>query len=333
MSIIHACADELSVLIATHNRAAVLHQTLIHLTETEQGGIRWGIVVIDNNSTDETAEVIDRFRDRLPLQHLFESAPGKNHALNRALADAKLGELIAFTDDDVQPAPDWLHAMVNAARRWPDHSVFGGRIRVVLPDDAPTWARRPDLKRMMYGLHDRGEEETLYPRGQVFPCGANYWIRRELVASGRRFDASIGPRPKRRYMGSETSFMHGLIRAGHDIVHIPSAVVGHCIQADALTPQYVRQRAWRRGKSSPHATGQLAHAELSARHPVIWRAVRVLSLARWAFRYLLANLSWSSSARVAGSVSPMMGMSRDLESLRLRAKSGAQMRELREAGP
>ena len=100
----------LTVLICSYNRAALLAETLEALARAETpAGCDVELVVVDNNSTDGTQTVIReaQARSARPLRAVVERAQGKGFALNRGLA-ASSGEVIALTDDDVLPAPDWL---------------------------------------------------------------------------------------------------------------------------------------------------------------------------------------------------------------------------------
>ena len=84
---------DISVLIATYNRAEILRQTLQSMTKLNRDGLSVEFVVVDNNSTDHTKEVIKSFTDRLPIRYLFEPRPGKNCALNKALNEVSFGEI------------------------------------------------------------------------------------------------------------------------------------------------------------------------------------------------------------------------------------------------
>jgi glycosyltransferase involved in cell wall biosynthesis len=93
----------ITVIFSTFNRSAYLSKTLEAMTELDSVGINVQFAVVDNNSTDETSQVIDSFADRLPLVHLFEPRPGKNCALNHALDSVEMGDIVVFTDDDIVP--------------------------------------------------------------------------------------------------------------------------------------------------------------------------------------------------------------------------------------
>ncbi|PYJ44694.1 MAG: glycosyl transferase, partial [Verrucomicrobia bacterium] len=125
----------ITVLIPTYNRAAVLSETLQALTRVERTGIDCNIVIIDNNSTDNTAEVVKQYKTRLPLSYLKEPRPGKSCALNKALRECPLKDTIVFTDDDVTPASNWLQEIASSVKKWPSIGAFGGKVKVAWPDD------------------------------------------------------------------------------------------------------------------------------------------------------------------------------------------------------
>ena len=109
--------------------AAILGRTLEQMTLLRiPAEVEWELLVVNNNSTDDTDVVAERFADRLPLRLLQEPTAGKSHALNRAVREAS-GEYLLFTDDDVLVDEEWIAAYTCAFRRWPDAAIFGGPIR------------------------------------------------------------------------------------------------------------------------------------------------------------------------------------------------------------
>src|SRR5512143_2106657 len=115
---------DISIIIASYNRARDLCRTLEGMTKLQNEGIAFEVVVVDNSSTDQTKAVVESFSGRLPLKYLFEARSGKNRALNAALDKVKLGKIIVFTDDDVDVSPDWLVIIQSVCDRWSDCSVF-----------------------------------------------------------------------------------------------------------------------------------------------------------------------------------------------------------------
>ena len=98
----------------------------------------WELVIVNNNSTDRTDEVLGQYRNRLPIRREFQPVPGHCNARNRAI-DVAEGEYIVWTDDDVVVDPGWLTAYAEAFRRWPEGAVFGGRIIPTFESPAVKW--------------------------------------------------------------------------------------------------------------------------------------------------------------------------------------------------
>jgi glycosyltransferase involved in cell wall biosynthesis len=116
-----------TVAICSWNRAALLRETLKQMTHLERNdSIDWELLVVDNNSTDQTPDVLAEFAGQLPLR-LREPKPRKSNAANLVVKEAR-GEYILWTDDDVLVEPDWLRQYVTAFQRYPNAEVFGGRI-------------------------------------------------------------------------------------------------------------------------------------------------------------------------------------------------------------
>nr|MBA2301462.1 glycosyltransferase family 2 protein [Acidobacteriota bacterium] len=115
----------LTVLICTYNRARLLEDTLSSLSAVDPPpGCAVDIVVVDNNSSDETRQVVRQAADRgpWPIQYALELRQGKSYALNLGLTFAT-GEILALTDDDVLPARDWITRIVSQFRA-SDEIVF-----------------------------------------------------------------------------------------------------------------------------------------------------------------------------------------------------------------
>ena len=280
---------DVTVLIATYNRAKDLEKTLEGMARAERKGFSVEFVVIDNGSTDHTRSVAEAFRDRMPLRYIFEGRSGKNRALNTALETCELGRLVAFTDDDIDAPPDWLTSMRSVCDRWPDHSVFGGRIYVVYPDKrVPEWARDYYVSSLALGQHAYSEKECVY-QDEVTPFGGNLWVRREVFDNGRRYDEKVGPRQKNRMGGSETSFLDGLLRDGYGIVYSPFAVVGHRIQPEVLKFSVVCRRAYHWGRARPYIYG-LPQQDLLEQHPAVWRLKQFVTLTRTSVKVALVLL-------------------------------------------
>src|SRR5262249_2574313 len=125
--------------ICTWNRSKSLSATLSSLQQlTIPPDIDWEVLLVNNNCSDDTDEVIAQFADRLPIRLLHEKRQGLSNARNCAAAAAK-GDYILWTDDDAIVDPNWVAAYVNAFRTWPKASLFGGPIKLKLEGNPPRW--------------------------------------------------------------------------------------------------------------------------------------------------------------------------------------------------
>jgi hypothetical protein len=231
----------ISVVICTYNRSKTLAQTLQGFCKLSVAqSITWELLVIDNNSTDATRDICGEFNDKLPLRYVFESRQGKSHALNRALVEAT-GELLVFTDDDVDVSENWLSEYWGAMARHPNAGFFGGKIIPRWEVPPPPWMEsnsKTVLREVAVSL-DLGDVDC--PLGErVF--GANLGLRKTaLQQAGLKFRTDIGPCGNAKVGGEETFFIHQLMDKGFCGVYLPGAIIYHRTPAERMTIAYVRK--------------------------------------------------------------------------------------------
>lgn len=212
-----------------------------------QCGLDVQFIVADNNSRDNTKDVVESFSSRLPLEYCFESKPGKNAALNRAI-DLADGDVLLFTDDDVLVQPDWLHQWEAGVARWPEQNIFGGPIHPEWPSPVPRQIRELPFRFNAYCILSLEQNEGPFEVGR--PWGANLGIRRRaLEEHGFRFCEAVGPSQGQYVMGSESELLQRLEAVGHRPVYLPSAGVRHILRPEQLTPRWLCGRAFRYGRS------------------------------------------------------------------------------------
>ncbi|HXW08854.1 MAG TPA: glycosyltransferase [Vicinamibacterales bacterium] len=229
----------ISVVIATHNRARLLASTLEAVAAQESPSVWWEIVVVDNGSTDETAEVVRTAASRapVPVVYLRETRSGKSHALNTAMPRAR-GELIVLTDDDVLPSPGWLNAYL-AAFREDQADYAAGRIFPLWEAAPPRW-----LSPRLYGVlavADGGPFRLELGGGlnqQIMPIGANMAVRRHVLDRIGGWNAGLGKLQGTLRTGEDHEFALRMARAGCKGLYVPEAWVRHRVPADRLRLPY-----------------------------------------------------------------------------------------------
>ena len=133
-----------SIAIATYNRADEVAKTLAGLARLDTTGCpRQELLVIDNNSTEVTPQVVKRLASSFGgrLRYVREERQGLSHARNRAIGEARF-EIVAYLDDDVDVDPAWLRHLSNSYASG-DVAAVGGRAHLVYAGPKPRWLGEP----------------------------------------------------------------------------------------------------------------------------------------------------------------------------------------------
>ena len=177
-----------SVILATYNRASSLQKTLETFSALScPAELLWELLVIDNNSSDGTREVVQQFAKtaKLRVRYIFEKRQGRSAALNAGIAAAK-GEIIAFTDDDVLLHSDWLLNLKHTFDRF-DCAGVGGRIVPLWNHPRPEWLEMDGQQAVVnFELGDEFREISFAP------MGANSAFRREMFTKCGLFRLDLG---------------------------------------------------------------------------------------------------------------------------------------------
>jgi glycosyltransferase involved in cell wall biosynthesis len=242
---------DVSVLIPTYNGRDVLVRLLASLRDAAPAeGLTWEVVVIDNNSPDDTKSAVESFQAGNPLEvnYLFAPEPGKTRALNRGLAEAT-GTFVAFLDHDVVVAREYLLGLREALRRRP-YNVFGGRVQPIWPSPPPAWVSGGKPLQTSRGgviVHDYGDEPRPYTSEMRMPIGCNFVCRRSLFDAVGLFNIRLGPQPGAQIAGEETDMLRRFQAHGETIFYAPFIRVFHPVDPARLTKAYFRYRYYCHG--------------------------------------------------------------------------------------
>jgi glucosyl-dolichyl phosphate glucuronosyltransferase len=232
----------LTVAICTRDRAHSLRRCLDSLRSVNvPHGLAWELIVVDNGSTDDTADVAAACRGVLPLRLVREETPGLSNARNRAVAEA-LGDYILWTDDDAGVDAMWLVAYAAAFRAHPTAGVFGGPIEPVLEGNPPAWLRAV-LSRVggAFARRDLGPCEVPLAAPGALPYGANYAVRIQEQRA-HPYDPQLGRQPGALGLGNEeTEVLAAILAGGGGGWWVPDARVYHHIARERQTLAYLRR--------------------------------------------------------------------------------------------
>jgi glycosyltransferase involved in cell wall biosynthesis len=238
---------DFTVAICTWNRADLLAKTLECLsTVAVPPGSDWEVLVVNNRSTDHTERVIGSFAGRLPIRGLFEERQGQSAARNLVLRTFK-GERLIFTDDDVQPDPEWILQILNTFDQQSADVVFGPS-RPVWLSGAPAWFG-PQFAGQ-FALLDYGTDAFIVSNVEHQFYGVNVAFTRGAAAAVGYYREDVGLVGSGGGGGDDTDIFQRCLAKGLRVVYQPKAVVGHMIPPDRITKQRQRQLAWRGGRSN-----------------------------------------------------------------------------------
>ena len=232
-----------SVIIPTFNRAATC-AVAVKSVLAQRANMAYEVIVVDNNSADDTRERIQRLCAQAPdkLRYLCEVMPGASAARNAGVAAAR-GDIVAFMDDDAVADPEWLNALAETYHTHPDAWCVGGKIVLALPEPLPRWFERASSVLMSHLGHlDLGDGVLALPYPHdVF--GGNFSVRRDVLDRVGLFDAAFGPADRSRIEAEESELCWRIQAAGGAVYYCGYAIVTHLIPTDRVTKRYMRGRA------------------------------------------------------------------------------------------
>ncbi|WP_036300760.1 glycosyltransferase [Methylomarinum vadi] len=246
---------ELTVLICTHNRAALLEKTITSILACRRPeNCDISILVVANACNDDTLKTVQKLADNssdIPVRYLEEPIAGKSNALNLAIDNIPSG-YICLIDDDHRVDSRYFESVAQSIRQYPGVPIFCGQIIPDWTGDEPAW------------IHDKGKYK-IYPlpiphfelgnapfrvnRNNKLPGGGNLIIERKVFDSIGNFSTALGPQ-RHNLAGSEDSdFILRALDAGVDIQYSPTIVQYHYVDNDRLKFKYLLLKSFQRSKT------------------------------------------------------------------------------------
>jgi glycosyltransferase involved in cell wall biosynthesis len=232
------CIIDISIIICTYNRCDSLKATLQSILSANiDDAISTEIVVIDNNSTDQTKQVTNQFLGNtdIEIRYFLEQKQGLSFARNRGVKEAA-GEILVFADDDVIVDKEWVNNIF-AAFRDSEVSCVGGRIYPLWGKRCPQWLNK-ELHSFL-ALLDLGDEKVKMSMPHLW--GANLIFRSSMFEKYGMFDTSLGRTAVKLYGNEEIVFLKTLIDNGEGVYYVPEIIVHHCIGANRMKKSYFRK--------------------------------------------------------------------------------------------
>jgi glycosyltransferase involved in cell wall biosynthesis len=232
----------ISVIICTHNRADLLRDVLQTLVEQTLEPQFFEVLVVDNQSTDDTRIVVQGFSNfSSNIKYILEEQLGVSYARNRGWHAAR-GAYVGFTDDDCRIPANWLEkAQTIIQAQQP--AIFGGPYFAHYREPKPAWFKDA------YGSRHLGQTAKALEDHEYLSAG-NLFIERELIKVTGGFPEHLGPVGNRLAYGEETVLqMHfRALLPERKIYYFPDLYVYHLVRMEKFTPYWLAKAFFKKGQ-------------------------------------------------------------------------------------
>lgn len=264
----------LTVAICTYNRANMLKECLTSLQQQTVSADACNLLIVDNNSTDNTHDTSAAFAAVFPsLRIVRETRQGLSHARNRAVKECST-EWIAFLDDDAKARRHWMKTLLDVIASG-DYDAFGGPYYA--------WHRYgppPNWLPPEFGTYEAKQGYGLLAPTSWIP-GGNCAIRLAALHEAGSFSPDMGMRGNVCAYGEETQVFERMKRLGYRLGYVPALQIDHCVLPHKYSWRWQMSSAFARGRSS----AALGYGRPLRQTPLfLWRAVRGM------FKALYANM-------------------------------------------
>jgi glycosyltransferase involved in cell wall biosynthesis len=233
----------ITIVVCTYNRASILDSCLASLEKQRVDGVRWSGIVVDNNSTDETEQIVQRYIQRgvIPgLRYVSENRQGIIYARIRGIRETN-SEFIAFLDDDGMLSTDWLEQALEFLKNHPKAGVVGSRVRLLWEVPPADVYRRHSRA---FGEQDYGDQPLKLPFKNFDDLvGNGLIVRRAAVESSGWMNHCIlsGRSGDNLESGEDTELLYRVINAGYEAWYNPSMRLQHYITGDRMSFKRLRR--------------------------------------------------------------------------------------------
>jgi len=158
---------QVSIIIPTFNRSGMLIQTLNSLLLQDFPKEYFEVIIVDNNSKDDTKQVIKKYiednHNKLNIKYTIEKRQGDIYARHTGAYHA-IGEILIFTDDDATFDTNWISEIVFVFKKFPSVGAVGTRISIKWDKKPPTWILNYEslLGKITYGENYTVQETGLF---------------------------------------------------------------------------------------------------------------------------------------------------------------------------
>lgn len=282
-------SEVLTLAICTYNNSTLLDRTLATIEQQRiTSSIEWSVLVVDNNSTDNTKSIVENYIDRetIPqLRYVFEERQGLAHARRRALAETS-AEAIAFIDDDCLLDSDWVDRAITFLEQHPNAGAIGGEVELL-------WEVQPQAIHIQcqknFSAQNWGSNPLQLPsKGWTYLVGAGLLLRRQAVEkSGWLERGNLLDRCESKLSsGGDIEMVLRIRKAGYELWYNPEMKLQHYIPQKRMSLEYL----YRLHRSFGESTNLLLLLANDDRPTLSWRFRRIYASGKNLIRQVLGGV-------------------------------------------
>ena len=248
----------ISVILCTYNRQKYIYNVLRSIAENTLPHDQYEIVLVNNNSTDDTAAECRRFSGDHPdiaFRYCVETNQGLSYARNRGIRESH-GDLLAYVDDDATVNPQYLESYASFFARHPQAVAAGGPILPVYETEEPRWMSHY-TRQLITGRLYHGDSERQFPRDS-YPGGGNACYRRSVFDTIGLFNVELGRKGNSLIGAEEKDLFDKMNSHNMKFYYIPTAILYHIIAPYKLTDDYFERLTYGIGVSERCRTQQIS---------------------------------------------------------------------------
>ena len=248
----------ISVILCTYNRDKYIYNVLKSVAENDYPRDLYEIVLVNNNSTDNTEGECQRFQADYPdiaFRYCVETSQGLSYARNCGIRQSA-GDLLVYVDDDATVNKEYLRTYADFFASHPKAVAAGGPILPVYETEEPAWMSHY-TRQLITGRLYLGNTAREFPKG-AFPGGGNACYRKSVFDTVGLFNVELGRKGNSLIGAEEKDLFDKMTTCGMHFYYLPTAILYHIIPPHKLTPDYFNRLTYGIGVSERYRTLQIS---------------------------------------------------------------------------
>lgn len=243
---------ELSIVVCTHNRAALLTDCVDSLLNQTINKNRFEIIIVDNNSTDDTETIaIEIAKGNNNIKYLKEKIVGYSAPRNCGWKNAS-GNIIAYIDDDEIAAPDWLESIEKAFQTEETPDIVGGIYLIKYDKMPPDW-----FIESMGGNNTNRQKGILNQRKDCYLAGGNIAFKKKVLEKLNGFSNNFNIKNGFLLTGEDTDICQRAKNAGFKLFYDPDIKIYHRMNQNNYDIEIREKKAEKVGMAARFVLGRL----------------------------------------------------------------------------